>query len=70
MGTGWIPGEDKIVTSVRINLSKKYKGARSEPDLTDEQTENILDGKLTRRMLLSVTYTCYDVYGMLAPIVS
>ena len=68
LGVGWKPQTDVLVIEVRINLSKKIRGIRKEADLDDEGIVNILNRKLTRRMLLGVTNSCYDPYGLLSPI--
>ena len=68
LGVGYVPGPDAFVVQTRVNLSKKVKGVRKERDLTDEDIDNILDRKLTRQMLMGVTQSCYDPYGLVAPI--
>ena len=68
LGVSWDPGEDEFSVAVRINLSKKYKGSRVDPDLTFEEIPRIINIKVTRRILLGIVNSCYDVYGFLAPI--
>ena len=68
LGVSWDPGNDEYSFTVRVNLSKKYKGDRSEPDLTYDEIPRILTMKVTRRILLGIVNSCYDVYGFLAPL--
>lgn len=68
LGISWDPGDDEFSVAVRINLSKKYKGNRVDPDLTYEEIPKVLEIKVTRRILLGIVNSCYDVYGFLAPL--
>ena len=68
LGIGWIPGEDKFVAKVKINVSKKFKGARREMDLDEHAISELANRKLSRRMLLSITNSCYDPLGLVSPI--
>ena len=68
LGVGWDPTSDTFVVKVRINLSKKVKGARTQPDLTLDEICGISSMKLTLRILLGITNSCYDAYGLLAPL--
>ena len=68
LGIGWKPLEDTFVARVRINKSRKFKGIRKEADLDDSQIILLAEDKLTRRMLLSITNSCYDPYGLMCPI--
>ena len=67
-GTCWNPTEDVFSIEAKINFSKKHKGARIEPDFTYEQIPEIIDIKLTRRILLGIVNSCYDPLGLLSPI--
>lgn len=68
LGIGWKPLEDMFTVKVRINTSKKYKGTRMKPDINEAQIKSLADEKLTRRMLLSVTNSCYDPLGVMCPV--
>ena len=68
LGISWHPTTDEFSVDVKINISKKYKGARMEKDYTLEQIPLLIDVTLTRRILLGVTNSCYDVYGLVSPI--
>lgn len=68
LGIGWRPTDDEFVIRVRINASRKFKGARKDPDLDESMISSLADGKLTRRMLLSITNSCYDPLGIVSPI--
>ena len=68
LGVGWDPRRDAFTVQVRLNLSKKVRGVRKEKDLSNEDIDNLLNRKLTRQMLMGVTASCYDPYGLLAPI--
>ena len=68
LGVGWKPENDVFTIEVKINLSKKVRGVRKESDLSDDDITNIVNRVLTRRMLMGVTHSCYDPYGLLVPI--
>ena len=68
LGTGWDSETDEFIIIVRINISKKVKGARTEPDLCAEDLDCFADRKVTRRILLSIVYSCYDPFGLVSPI--
>ena len=65
LGMNWNPATDKLTVSTRINISKKRRGVRTEPDLTYEQIPRILEVKLTKRMVLVIVMACYDPLGLL-----
>ena len=74
LGVSYDPAEDELAISVKINISKKSKGGRTEPDLTYEQIPVVLirllsQMELCRRLLLAIVKSCYDVYGLLAPLI-
>ena len=60
LGIGWNPKHDEFAVKVRINLFKKFKGARRENDLGYQEIMQLTNRKLTRRMLLGITNSCYD----------
>lgn len=68
LGIIWNPENDMLRVKVRINLSKKYRQRRIDKDLDLNEISNITNMKVTRRLLLSITNSCYDVFGMLGPI--
>ena len=68
LGIYWDPSRDEFAIITRINLSRKYKGARSDPDYTIDEIPEVIDTKLTRRNLLSIVNSCYDLLGILSPI--
>ena len=68
LGIGWDPTRDEFCVRVRINLSKKFKGVRKTPDLKKEEIPRLIMEKLTRRILLAITNSIYDLYGFLVPV--
>ena len=54
-----------FVIKVRINLSKRKKGVRTQPDLEYSNIPNIINLVISLRTLLGVTNSCYDPYGFL-----
>ena len=68
LGICWDPTKDEFSVKARINISKKYKGERTEPDYSYEQIPQIIEIKLTRRILLGIVNSCYDPLGLLSPI--
>ena len=65
LGIRFDPTKDEFAFVVRINLSKKHKGVRTEPDLTFEEIPQLINTTLTLRKLLSVVNSCYDPLGLL-----
>ena len=68
LGIQWEPKSDALQVKVRINVSKKYRNARTHKDLNIEEIPSILNIKISRRMLLSIVNSCYDPLGLLVPI--
>ena len=68
LGTGWSPPSDEFSVTVKINVSKKYRGARTEQDYTMEDIPKLIAIALTRRILQGIVYSFFDVYGLVAPI--
>ena len=68
LGLQWDPENDVLLVKVRINFSKKERNIRTEKDISLEDIPTIVTLKLTRRLLLSVVNSCYDPYGLLAPL--
>ena len=68
LGVAWYPKSDEFSVTVKINISKKHKGARAEEDLKIEEIPRLIEIKLTRKILLGITNSIYDVYGLIAAI--
>ena len=68
LGIGWKPYEDEFVVRARVNISKKFKGARKEADMLYSEIPILAANKLTRRILLGITNSCYDPLGLVSPI--
>lgn len=68
LGVAWDPTLDEFSIVVCINISKKVKGARAERDLKIEEIPRLIEIKITLRILLGVTHSCYDAYGLVSPI--
>ena len=65
LGVRWDPTTDHFAFLIKINLSKKVKGAHTQPDLSYEQIPCLIEIKLTRAILLSIVNSCYDPLGLL-----
>ena len=68
LGIGWEPGRDIFKVRVRVNFSRKSKTSGEEKDLEYNDIPLLQEMKITRRLLLSVTNSCYDPLGLLAPV--
>ena len=68
LGVGYDPTKDEFAVKVRINFSKKFKGARTGPDLQRDEIPAHVQEKFTRRILLAITNSIYDVYGFFVPL--
>ena len=68
LGMHWDATNDEFVVIAKINISKKFKGARSQPDLSYEEIPTLMNEKLTRRILLSIVKSVYDPIGLISPI--
>ena len=68
LGISWDHAKDEFSVKSRINLSKSYKGDRIEADYAYEQIPELIETKLTHRILLGIVNSCYDSLGVLSPI--
>ena len=68
LGMGWEPGGDVFKVKVRINITVKLQSGKKERDLEREEIPSIIRIKITLRMLVSVTNSCYDPIGLLVAI--
>ena len=68
LGVQYDPDSDTFSVIVRINISKKYRGVRTAPDLTYDQIPELLTTVFTRRICQGIVYSCYDIYGLVTPI--
>ena len=68
LGINWNPATDKLSVTVKVNVSKKNRGKKTEPDLTYEEIPKILKMKFTRRLVLRIVNSCYDPLGLVSVI--
>ena len=68
LGVTYNPPPDVFSVTVKINVSKKYRGVRKEPDYSYEEIPKLLVIKLTRLIIQGIVYSIYDIYGLVAPI--
>jgi len=59
LGYSWDPSLDVIVIRLHVNISKKKFGARTSPNLTEEECGSIQD-MLTLRTVTAVVASIYD----------
>ena len=64
LGVNWDPPTDVFNASVCINISKKRRGARTEPDLAYDEIHRLLHITLTLRICQGIVYSCYDISGL------
>ena len=55
LGVNWDPTTDVFTVSVRINISKKRHGTRTEPDLAYDEIPRLLHITLTRRIFQGIS---------------
>ena len=68
LGIPWHPKSDEFSVQVKINVSGKGRKSRIEDNLTAAEIPQLVDVPFTRRILLGITNSCYDVYGLISPI--
>ena len=69
LGHGWDPTRDVISFEVPVNLSKRNrKGERLEPDLATADIPRLPSLLLTKRKLLGLVMSIFDVSGLLSPV--
>ena len=69
LGIPWHPKSDEFSVQVKIKVSRKRRrGAHEDEELTAEEIPQLIEVILTRRILLRITNSCYDVYGLVSPI--
>ena len=67
LGIGWIPKNDIIKFSAKINLSSKKRGKRTLPDLSLTEIPAQIPDNFSRRVIFRVVNTTYDPLGLLSP---
>ena len=70
LGVQYDPSTDTFSITVKINISKKYRGKRSAPDLTYEEIPQLMTTVFTRRICQGIVYSVYDIFGLVSPITS
>ena len=68
LGLIWDPPTDQLTVTAHINISKKKKGVKTEPDLEYEEIPRLLQIRLTKRLVLRIVYSCYDPLGLVCVI--
>ena len=68
LGTAWDSGTDMFSISLVVNVSKRRRGAPTEPDITVDTIKDLQGAVLTKRICLSVTNSPYDLSGVLSPL--
>ena len=68
LGIPWHPKADEFSVQVNIDVSERRKGSRSGSSLSADEIPQLITVPLTRRILLGITNSCYDVYGLVSPI--
>ena len=67
LGYGYDIKEEMLAVRFPVNISKKRRSVRSEPNLTLLDVEMLKSKKLTKRMLLGVTNSFGDFLGIASP---
>ena len=66
LGVGWKPSEDTICQVLKLNFSKKKAGRRTEAKVEQEDFNNRLPDKITRRIALEQVQAVFDPLGLLS----
>ena len=70
LGVRWDPTKDQFAFLIKINLTKKIKGAHTEPDLAFDQIPRLIEIALTRAILLGIVNSRYDPLRLLCCILN
>ena len=68
LGVGWSPPTDEFSVVVKIMIPKTNVDSKECEEITKEKIPSLITEKLTRRVLLGVTNSIYDLYGFFVPI--
>ena len=66
-GYGWNAKTGVMRLKFKLNMSKKKRGVRTEPDLTVDNLESLKTQKFTKRNLLGLTNSFGDYLGIAEP---
>ena len=53
---------------IAINVSKRYRGEHTGPDLTVDRLYEVEQAVLTKRICLSITNSVFNLIGLLTPL--
>ena len=70
LGIPWHPSTDEFSVQVKIIVvsRKQRRVARQEEQLSVEEIPQLITVVLTRRILLGIMNSCYDLFGFICPI--
>lgn len=68
LGLSWCPGPDTIKFLSRVNLHKKFRGARSGPNIVEDEFDSSFPESLTLRQYMSQVCSHFDPSGLSTPV--
>ena len=68
LGLGFSTQYDTLTVKLGANISPRKRGVPTGKDLTVDTLEQLVDCKLTRRLVLSIANSIYDVVGFCSPL--
>ena len=64
LGTSWDSKEDCLLLDIKVNVSEKKKGVRTEPDIQLDVLDDVFPTVVTKRLVWRIVLSQFDLLGL------